>query len=184
MWAYIFWTACMVRGEVFLSRWWGFSLTEFTDLTEPFWCMRLFIGSFFSHRAHRVHGGFWRTFRAHRRPSAYRVHRALLPKMAVRFCEIGWLNVSVGLCVFCSSVFFCERKKGSLWEKERSSVRDRILTMQTGNVKIFYRLFFSTFEKRPNKKQEHALLRLRTWFSWPKKGMFNEQEGHVLKCCS
>ena len=30
--------------------------------------------------------------------------------VAVRFCEIGWLNVSVGLCVFCSSVFFCEKK--------------------------------------------------------------------------
>ena len=29
--------------------------------------------------------------------------------VAVRFCEIGWLNVSVGLCVFCSSVFFCEK---------------------------------------------------------------------------
>ena len=38
--------------------------------------------------------------------------------VAVRFCEIGWLNVSVALCVFCSPVFFCERKKGSLWEKE------------------------------------------------------------------
>ena len=25
--------------------------------------------------------------------------------LAVRFCEIGWLNVSVGLCVFCPSVF-------------------------------------------------------------------------------
>ena len=25
--------------------------------------------------------------------------------VAVRFCDIGWLNVSVGLCVFCSSVF-------------------------------------------------------------------------------
>ena len=32
---------------------------------------------FFSHRAHRVHGGFWRTFRAHRTPPAYRVHRGL-----------------------------------------------------------------------------------------------------------
>ena len=30
--------------------------------------------------------------------------------MAVRFCEIGWLNVSVKLCVFCSSVFLCEKK--------------------------------------------------------------------------
>ena len=62
------------------------------------------LGSFISHRAHRVHGGFWRTFRAHRTPSAYRVHRALLLKVAIRFCEIGWLNVSVKLCVFCSSV--------------------------------------------------------------------------------
>ena len=34
---------------------------------------------FFSHRAHRVHGAFWRTFRAHRRPPAYRVHRGLTP---------------------------------------------------------------------------------------------------------
>ena len=75
-------------------------------------------GSFFSHRAHRVHGGFWRTFRAHRTPPAYRVHRALLLKVAVRFCEIGWLNVSVKLCVFCSSVFFCEKKNTpSIWDK-------------------------------------------------------------------
>ena len=35
------------------------------------------VGRFFSHRAHRVHGGFWRTFRAHRTPSAYRGHRGL-----------------------------------------------------------------------------------------------------------
>jgi len=32
-----------------------------------------------------------------------------LIKVAVRFCEIGWLNVSVECCVFCSSVFFCEK---------------------------------------------------------------------------
>ena len=30
--------------------------------------------------------------------------------VAIRFCEIGWLNVSVEYCVFCSSVFFCEKK--------------------------------------------------------------------------
>ena len=41
----------------------------------------------FSHRAHRVHGAFWRTFRAHRTPPAYREHRAFLLKLAVRFCE-------------------------------------------------------------------------------------------------
>ena len=65
-----------------------FSLTENTEVTEVLSAQ----------------------FRAHRTPPAYRVHRALLPKMAVRFCEIGWLNVSVGLCVFCSSVIFREKK--------------------------------------------------------------------------
>jgi len=76
------------------------------------------LGGFFSHRAHRVHGAFRRTFRAHRTPPAYRVHRALLLKVAVRFCEIGWLNVSVECCVFCSSVFICEKKNNceTRWE--------------------------------------------------------------------
>ena len=71
------------------------------------------LGSFFSHRAHRVHWAFLRTVRAHRRPSAYRGHRALLLKVDVRFCEIGWLNVSVKYRVFCSSVFFCEKKNAT-----------------------------------------------------------------------
>ena len=48
-------------GEVFLSRWGGLSLTELTELTEPF-CAQ---------------------FRAHRTPPAYRVHRALLLKKGV-----------------------------------------------------------------------------------------------------
>ena len=30
--------------------------------------------------------------------------------VAVRFCDIGWLNVSVGLCVFCSSVFSVRKR--------------------------------------------------------------------------
>ena len=111
MWAYTFWTACMVRGEVFLSRWWGFSLTESTDLTEPFWCMRLFIGSFFSHRAHRVHGAFWRTFRAHRRPPAYRIHRTFQLMLAVMFCEFCRPQ---GLCEMLCVLFICV----FLWEKE------------------------------------------------------------------
>ena len=75
------------RGEFFLSQRTFFSLTERTEFTEPFGAQ----------------------FRAHRTPPAYRVHRALLLKVAVRFCEIGWLNVSVECCVFCSSVFFCEK---------------------------------------------------------------------------
>ena len=89
------------------------------------------LGSFFSHRAHRVHGGFWRTFRAHRGPSAYRVHRALLLKVAVTFCVIGWLNVSVGPCVFCSSVF---------------SVRKRTLEKCRGKFLLSQRIFFSLTE--------------------------------------
>ena len=35
------------------------------------------VGRFFSHRAHRVNRAFLRTFRAHRTPPAYRVHRGL-----------------------------------------------------------------------------------------------------------
>ena len=76
----------------------------------PYWAAYTVLGYFFSHRTHRFNRTFQPTFRTHRRPPAYRVHRALLLKMAVTFCEIGWLNVSVGLCVFCSSVFFCEKK--------------------------------------------------------------------------
>jgi len=55
------------RGHSFLSQRTFLSLTE--DIP-------------FSHRAHRVHGAFWRTFRVHRRPPAYRVHRALLLMLA------------------------------------------------------------------------------------------------------
>ena len=54
------------------------------------------------------------------------------------------------------------------------------LTMQIGNVKIFYRLFPSTIETGPSLKQEEALLRSRTCPSWSKKGVFYEQEGRVL----
>jgi len=43
------------------------SLTELTDLTEPFSAL----------------------FRTHRRPPAYRIHRTFQLKVAVRFCEIG-----------------------------------------------------------------------------------------------
>ena len=96
MWGYPYWPACMGCYEVFLLCLGGFSLTELTDLTEPL-CAQ---------------------FRAHRRPPAYRYHRTFQLKVAVRFCEIGWLNVSVECCVFCSSVFFCENKyTPSMWER-------------------------------------------------------------------
>ena len=38
------------------------------------------------------------------------VTEAFQLRLAVTFCEIGWLNVSVKPYVFCSSVFFCEKK--------------------------------------------------------------------------
>ena len=57
-----------------------------------------------------------------------------------------------------------------------------ILTMQTGNVKIFHRQFSSTIEKRPSMQQEHALLHTRICSSCHKKGVFYEQEGHILEC--
>ena len=75
-------------GEFFLSRRIFLSLTELTDLTEHFCAL----------------------FRTHRTPPAYRYHRTFQLKVTVTFCEIGWLNVSVKPCVFCSSVIFCERK--------------------------------------------------------------------------
>ena len=59
----------------------------------------------FSHRTHRFNRTFQPTFRTHRTPPAYRYHRTFQLKVVVRFCEIGWLNVSVECCVFCSSVF-------------------------------------------------------------------------------
>ena len=68
---------------------WGFfSLTEHTDLTEPF-------GAHFE-----LTEGLRHT----------EVTEAFQLRLAVTLCDIGWLNVSVKLCVFCSSVFFCEKK--------------------------------------------------------------------------
>ena len=57
----------------------------------------------------------------------------------------------------------------------------RILTMQTGNVKIFHRLFPSTIENGLSLKHEEALLRSRTCLPCHKKGVFYEQEGHILE---
>ena len=53
--------------------------------------------------------------------------------------------------------------------------------MQTGNVKIFHRLFPSTIENGLSLKHEEALLRLRTCLSCHKKGVFYEQEGDILE---
>ena len=96
-------------GEFFLSRRIFFSLTELTDFTESF-CVQ---------------------FRTHRTPPAYRIHRTFQLKVAVTFCEIGWLNVSVECCVFCSSVF---------------SVRNRTFLRVVGEFLISRRILLSLTE--------------------------------------
>ena len=119
MWGYPYWAANKVLGLFFLSLRVVFSLT---------------VGISFSHRTHRFNRSFWRTFRAHRRPSAYRIHRTFQLRLAVMFCDIGWLNVSVRLCVFCFSVYFCEKKKCPQREKEMSSVKERIVLCEGINT--------------------------------------------------
>ena len=91
------------------ESWIGFSLTERTEFTEPFCAL----------------------FRTHRTPPAYRIRRTFQLKVAVRFCEIGWLNVSVECCVFCSSVL---------------SVRKRILENCRGEFLLSRRIFLSLTE--------------------------------------
>jgi len=56
----------------------------------PIRLLTLFLGIFFSHRAHRVHWAFLRTFRAHRTPSAYRVHRGLSTNIS---CNALWYRL-------------------------------------------------------------------------------------------
>ena len=74
--------------EDVFSRWRVFSLTELTDLTDP----------------------FNQRFELTERLRHTDITEAFQLRLAVTFCEIGWLNVSVECCVFCSSVLFCEKK--------------------------------------------------------------------------
>ena len=87
MWGYPYWAANMVLGLFFLSLRVVFSLTERTEFTEVF-------GAHFEPTEGLRHT---------------EVTEAFQLRLAVTFCEIGWLNVSVECCVFCSSVFFCEK---------------------------------------------------------------------------
>ena len=76
------------RKIVGYSQWGVFSLTERTEFTEPF-------GAHFEPTERLRHTEFTEAFQL---------------TLAVTLCVIGWLNVSVEVCVFCSSVIFCERK--------------------------------------------------------------------------
>ena len=88
--------------DFFLSRWEGFSLTERTEFTEPF-------GAHFE-----LTEGLWHTD----------FTEAFQLTLALTLCDIGWLNVSVECCVFCSSVFFCEKENApSLWDNIRATCR-------------------------------------------------------------
>ena len=101
--------------------------------------------------------------------------------MAVRFCEIGWLNVSVEYCVFCSSVFFCERKKGPLWEKERSSVRERKVLRERKNTNHANRKCQDILQAVPFYIREKAEYATRTCPSAFKNMLFLRQEGRLLR---
>ena len=59
------------------------------DTCKAMECFFSYGGEFFLSQSARSSLSILRTFRAHRKPPAYRVHRALLLKVAVRFCEIG-----------------------------------------------------------------------------------------------
>ena len=83
------------RKIVGYSQWGVLSLTERTEFTEPF-------GAHFEPTERLRHTEFTEAFQL---------------TLAVTLCIIGWLNVSVDFCVFCSSVFFCEKYNApSLWE--------------------------------------------------------------------
>ena len=72
-----------------------------------------FLGSFFSHRAHRVNRAFLRTFQAHRTPSAYREHRGLSTNIS---CNALCYRLTWCLCEPLCVLFFCV----FLWEIEHT----------------------------------------------------------------
>ena len=85
--------------------------------------------------------------------------------LAVRFCEIGWLNVSVECCVFCSSVSSV-RKRMFLRESENSKHPNRncqnfsVVTPFSvwGKAKLDMRRCSSAFKKVPFLRVKDALL--------------------------
>ena len=70
-------------------------------------------GEFFSHRTHRFNRTFPPTFRTHRRPPAYRIHRGLSTKIS---CNVLWYRLTWCLCEPLCVLFFCV----FLWEIERT----------------------------------------------------------------
>ena len=137
----------------------SFSLTELTDLTELF------------HQRFELTEGLRHT----------EFTEAFQLRLAVTFCDIGWLDVSVNLCVFCSSVFFCEKKNAPSWEIERTLWMSKTLTISIGIVKIFQLSCSSLFIEMPSLKQKDALHHSRTCLSCMLKTPFLEQEEHVVK---
>jgi len=63
------------------------------------------VGSFFSHRFSQMNRGLSANRGNPQTPAGRRqISQNLHPSWSETFCVIGWLNVSVHLCVFCSSV--------------------------------------------------------------------------------
>ena len=139
----------------------GFSLTEHTEFTEL----------------------FWRTFRAHRTPPAYREHRAFLLKLAVRFCEFCRPQ---GLCEMLCVLFICV----FLWEKtlrqpdKSTRFEDwKCKAISQSHPPLLSKRGSSTLKNTPFLKREHALLEARRRPSWGKKGVFSNAIRNLLISC-
>ena len=77
---------------------------------------------------------------------------------------------------------FLTALKVSHYERKATfPVRKRTQIIQTENVKIFQLSRPSLFIERPSLEQENALLHSRKCPSCVKKGVFYEQEEHILK---
>ena len=145
-------------------------------------------GEFFSHRTHRFNRTFPPTFQSHRTPPAYREHRGLTPNPSPNgegssmWGYPFWpadrrrihTNHTEDIQGYLGDYSPIHSERGQEWGS-------RTLIIQTEGIKIFHHPFLSWFKNTPDKKQEHALLRLRTCLSCHKKGVFYEQEGHTLE---
>ena len=106
-------------------------------------------------------------------PSPFGEGLGVRPLLAVRFCEIGWLNVSVETCVFCSSVFSVRKRTHPL---------DEIRPMRlAGESFLSQRTFLSLTEltdltepfcaqfrahRRPSAYRIHRTLQLKKGVGW------------------
>ena len=175
-----FWTLCVLFFCVFLWE------IERTHLMR--WHTNNSLGSFFSHRAHRVHWAFLRTVSSPQKASGIQSSQSVTAKDGcwVIVVRCWWLAIGVSRwlrpsllgrgrgrghhlsepCVFCSSVFFCEKKNApSMWER---TLENRwgvfSLTERTEFTEHFCALF--RVHRTPPAYREHRALLLKMGVGW------------------